>query len=169
LVLLCQGLLFENSEADVDTAVTSFGVLIIVIVTLCLLMTTYSVIVQALKPTARQLTLPRKSAQRLPRNLHLELYILNSLSKMDFNRELEVNLGELQLLLTKNEVEELTSARKNAVKIEHQVVTAELYGDGSYPLETILPLKSGGHITPQIISAQNKMFLDFALSFKAHV
>jgi ABC-type transport system involved in multi-copper enzyme maturation permease subunit len=171
LVLLCQGMLFENLlGGQEDAVVLVFGILIILIVVMCIFMTAYSVLIQALSPNTRKLIpLPRRSAQGLPRDWVLELFVLNSLAKMDFEREIEIDLAEFKAVLTLREFEELASAMEIVFETNPQVRLSDrdsrMYGDGSYTSETILPRKPAGQISPKIFDAHNRMLSDFQLKF----
>jgi hypothetical protein len=163
-------MLFENLLGSDEGVVLAFGVLIITIVVLCIVMTTYSTVMRALRPATRSLIpIPRGSAQRLPRDWMLEIFVLNSVQKMDYEREIEIELAELRAVLTKNESEEFTSAMRNAFTVDPRVADSEVYGDGSYPLETILPRKPAGEITVEIFHAYNQILSDFQLKFNKNI
>jgi hypothetical protein len=163
-------MLFENLLGNDDGVVLAFGVVIIVIVVLCIVMTTYSTLMRALMSSSRRrIPVPRRSAQRLPREWVIELFVLNALAKIDYERELEVELADLKAVLTKSELEELTSAMQNAYALDPRGADNEVYGDGSYPLETILPRKTGGEITAKMTCVYNHMMSDFQLNFNKNI
>jgi hypothetical protein len=166
LVLLCQGLLFETSS-DQDHIVFAFGVLIVVIVSFCILITMFSTLKQMINPTTRRLLpIPRLSAKHLPQDMVLQLYVLNSLIKMDLEREIEINFEKFFWLLPKEEYKELKNALKS-VDEPHMLNPngAEVYGDGSFALETVMPKRPSDEITPRILDSQDRILAHFTQSF----
>jgi hypothetical protein len=169
LVLLCQGLLFENLGSNEDNVIFVFGILIVVVVSFCLAITISSVIKKLINPSLKNLSIPKRSVQNLPQDIALELFVLNSLVKMDHKRELEVNLVELKEVLSKDQFEELTLSMVQVYKPppHQQTVRTSQWGDGSFALETVLPRRPSGEITPEILRAQDKILAAFTqVSFK---
>jgi hypothetical protein len=110
LVLLCQGLLFQNAN-DSDQAVLIFGILVIVIICFCIASTMYSVSNTMLRPEkSRRFLLQRSLSRRLPWDILLELYFLHCLGKLDFDREIELDMNEMQSMMTKAEFQETKSS-----------------------------------------------------------
>jgi hypothetical protein len=163
IVLLCQGLLFENSFAEVDGTVYVCGVLIVVMVSLCLGITAYSSVKKIINPTLNTMVkLPWRSAQKLPQDMNLQLYVLNSLIKLDHEREIEINILKIKEVLPKNEFQELLSAMAIVYKPHHQTKESSQWGDGTFALESVLPRKPSGEVTPQMLNTQDKILADFS-------
>jgi hypothetical protein len=169
LVLLCQGLLFENEESG-DQVVFAFGVLIILIVCFCICLTMYSMMNSLLRPQNKSiLLLQRQSARKLPRDMLLELYFLNSLSKIDFQREIEVDMEEFKSVMTKAEFEATRSIVDFVYKPLDMVRSASVHSEtGEHSekdenlLHSVLPTKPGGAISPNIFEPQAQMLNEFS-------
>jgi hypothetical protein len=163
LVLLCQGLLFENFENG-DTVVFAFGILIILIVCFCICLTAYSMINSIVRPQHKtQLLLRRQSARKLPREMLLELYFINSLSKIDYEREIEMDMKELRSVMTLSEFE----ATRNAVKLIYKPLEMVSSERGKVSeidanlLNSVLPKEPGGVVTPMMLSSFYQMISEF--------
>jgi hypothetical protein len=167
-VLLCQGLLFENID-NADEVVYAFGILIVLIVCFCLSLTLFSFLDSILRPDRkRNILLYRRSARKLPWDMLLELYFLNSLIRMDLQREIEIDNNEFKAVMTKTEYEETRTVMESIYKpVDLHKIRASFSHDGELQVnmvDSILPKKPGGPLSPQILEAQRTILLDFAQS-----
>jgi hypothetical protein len=166
LVLLCQGLLFENTDSA-DEVVYAFGILIVLIVCFCLCLTLFSLMNSMLRPNhKRQILVYRRSGRKLPREMLLELYFLNSLIRLDYEREVEIDNNEFKSMMTKAEYED-TRASMEAVYKPLSNVGSSNSTDLDL-VDGVLPEKPGGPITSSILEYQNRMLMEFLQSVNHH-
>jgi hypothetical protein len=164
LVLLCQGLLFQSSE-DTEQVILAFGVLVMLILCFCLALTVYSVAIARLKPQShKRFLLKRAVARRLPRELLLEFYFLYSLGKLDFEREIELDMDEIRSMMTKAEYQETKTAIESMDDTPAMIRAPSLDGEGGTEnlLGRVLPTRAGGALNHQMLESQNLMLNQFS-------
>eukprot|EP00475_Leptophrys_vorax_P038074 TRINITY_DN6648_c0_g1_i1.p1 TRINITY_DN6648_c0_g1~~TRINITY_DN6648_c0_g1_i1.p1 ORF type:complete len:239 (-),score=63.25 TRINITY_DN6648_c0_g1_i1:62-778(-) len=174
LVLLCQGLLFENNTDDDAQIIIFFAVIIIIIVCSCVVMTVASVIASTMFPQKRKKVLiTRKAARRLNSDTLLELHFVNTLTRIEDNRELEIKLTKWKSLLSRTELEDLRNVLSSVYKPKSSiVVVGEAEHKAANMLEQVLAPRPGGKLTQENYHAQGQMFqqyLEYNVSLGANL
>jgi hypothetical protein len=164
LVLLCQGLLFENENGN-SGIMYAFGVLIVIILCGCLVLTLSSSITSLIFPHKdKKVLISRRKSQKLPRPTLLELYFVNTLFQIDDKRELEIDLELWRSVLSRSEAENLLKVLKQIYSgrtevgpqddEKHEATTSNL-------LEVALSKKPGDQITDEMHKAQSQFLSEF--------
>jgi hypothetical protein len=122
LVLLCQGFLFETSDADSAQVILTFGVLIVIILSMCILMTVLVTIYGMLYPyRLKEIIVPQAVFQRLPLDMQFEIHFINTLNGILDKGEMLVKVQEWRNFMTKAEFSTLLEFVKT-IRNEDQTI-----------------------------------------------
>jgi hypothetical protein len=108
-ILLFQGLTYESSDGNNSGVVFTFGILIVFMLVAALFLTFGSVFFTLSR--RNNVLIPREALSILPRDMYLELLLINSLSQIENNGEILIVPSMKQL--KKTEVDELMSLNHN--------------------------------------------------------
>jgi hypothetical protein len=108
LLLLCQGLLFESPEENQSAIVLAFGILVVIMVVSCILLTAVFLVARWLNRNDEStLLLSKITSRKLPRDILFEAYLLNTLTQIEETNELWIDMNTWRGIMTRSEYENL--------------------------------------------------------------